>query len=308
MHQPSSLYRISDAGPDGVGMFAGSNIPMGHLLISERPLLVFPELLPYRHGAFPYAELEEALGHMSSDNRDAFFNLSNCRPSDPCQAKGIIDTNALPLGTLPGGKHQYAAVCKEISRINHSCSPNAVCRFNHTTFTFEVRALSPIPSGSQIFITYIDPALPLAKRQAALSSYGFTCSCDACSLTGPALDQSETRRALIARADSDVEARDAALERWARTPGIPDDYVNRVDKMYMAMFEKEKLYYEPVWEAFATRLCKACCALEDDAGARKWASLAAALNDAYTGGDRGWRAVADAPERTCWWGIRRRSI
>lgn len=112
---------------------------------------------------------------------------------------------------------------------------------------------------------------------------------------------------MIARADSDVRSRDAALERWVRTPSIPDDFVNRVDKMYMDMFEKEELYYEPVWEAFAVRLCKACCALQDGDGARKWARLAAELNTAYTGSSRGWEAVAVAPERTSWWGARRRT-
>ncbi len=190
---------------------------------------------------------------------------------------------------------------------SHSCSPNAVYRFDLATFAFEVRALSPIPPGAQVFISYIDPALPRAKRQEALSSYGFVCTCTTCALTGPALSQSETRRAMIARADSDVHSRDAALERWARTPSIPDDFINRVDKMYMDMFEKEELYYEPVWEAFVVRLYKACCALEDGDGARKWARLAADLNTAYTGGDGGWDAVAAAPERAGWWGSRRRS-
>ena len=87
---------------------------------------------------------------------------------------------------------------------------------------------------------------------------------------------------------------------------MPDEYINRVDKMYMDLFEKEQLYYEPVWEGFAARLCKACCALEDAEGARRWASLASALNRAYTGADRGWDAVKEEPERIEWWGLRRR--
>lgn len=88
---------------------------------------------------------------------------------------------------------------------------------------------------------------------------------------------------------------------------MPDDYINRVDKMYMDLFEKEQLYYEPVWEGFATRLCKACCALEDAEGARRWARLAATLNRAYTGNDRGWADVEAAPHLTEWWGLRRRN-
>ena len=89
---------------------------------------------------------------------------------------------------------------------------------------------------------------------------------------------------------------------------MPDDYITKVDKMYVGLFEKERLYYEPVWEGYATRLCKAACALEEGAEAKKWASLAAALNRAYTGTDLGWGAVAAAPERTRWWGARIRAL
>ena len=119
--------------------------------------------------------------------------------------------------------------------------------------------------------------------------------------------RSATRRALIARADADRPVRDAALERWARDPGLPDKHINRMDKMYVDLFEAEHLYYEPVWEAFVARLVKASCALEDRESARKWAGLAAELNRAYTGEDRGWDAVVAAPEGTAWWGLRRRT-
>ena len=81
-----------------------------------------------------------------------------------------------------------------------------------------------------------------------------------------------------------------------------------MDKMYVDLFEKERLYYEPVWEAYVARLCKAACAGGDGEGARRWAGLAAALNRAYTGEDRGWEAVAAAPERTDWWGVRARQV
>ncbi|KAI0773040.1 hypothetical protein BD413DRAFT_473253 [Trametes elegans] len=301
-------YRVSDTTSCGLGVFATSDILQGELILRERPLIVYPQLLPY-HSAGPpherYPELEGALRQMSRSNQEAFHSLANCHPSEPYSAKAIIDTNALYLGPLPSSTYPYGAVCNNISRINHSCSPNAVYHFDDASFTFEVRALFPIPAGAQIFISYIDPALPRTERQELLLSYGFTCACSACSLTGPAHAQSETRRALIARADSDIGARDAALERWARSPRVPDDHVSRVDKMYMALFEAERLYYEPVWEGYAARLCKACCAVADRGGAVRWASLAAALSRAYTGSERGWDAVAAEPERTAWWGVRR---
>ena len=85
---------------------------------------------------------------------------------------------------------------------------------------------------------------------------------------------------------------------------MPDDYINRVDKMYMDLFEAEQLYYEPVWEGFVARLCKACSAVEDAEGVRRWAGIAKALNRAYTGEGRGWAAVEAAPPCTESWGLR----
>ncbi|KAI0824330.1 hypothetical protein BC628DRAFT_1322891 [Trametes gibbosa] len=304
---PATSYRISHAGNSGYGVFAASPMERGELIITERPLLIFPQLLPYRNKASPhrlYAELEDAIMRMSPQTRDCFFDLANSSLSEPSVCKGVIDTNSLHLGTIPGGSHLYGVVCKDISRINHSCSPNAAYYFDPLTLTCNIRALFPIPEDSQIFISYIDPALPRTQRQEKLSSYGFVCSCVACGLTGIASTQSETRRALIARADTDVELRNKTLEQWARTPSLPTDYINRVDKMYVDLFEKEELYYEPVWEAFVCRLFKASCALEDSHGARRWANLAADLNRAYTGSDRGWHVVAIFPERTSWWGLR----
>ncbi|KAI0656124.1 hypothetical protein C8Q70DRAFT_922249 [Cubamyces menziesii] len=308
-HPPSQAYCISAVDDCGFGMFSTAAIARGDLILCERPLLVYPQLLPYRSSRQPleqYPELQDLVSSMRPCDRDAFCGLANCHdPASVSLQKGIIDTNALDLGTLGSSNRPYGAVCRDISRINHSCTPNAVYRFDPTSFTFGVRALHAIPPNAQIFISYIDPALPRSARQDALSPYGFTCACPACSLTGPALAQSEARRALIARADADVAARDAALERWLVTPGIPDEYVNRVDRMYMDLFEKEGLYYESVWEGFAVRLCKACCALGDREGAQRWAGLAAGLNRAYTGSDRGWAAVVEAPERTRYWGLKK---
>ncbi|KAI0708771.1 hypothetical protein C8T65DRAFT_740151 [Cerioporus squamosus] len=308
-HTPAStLYRIADAASSGLGVFMTTDIERGELIMCERPLCIYPQFLPFHRGLPPehaYPELEDAISRLPPNRRDAFFHLANSHSEEPSLVKGIVDTNALHIGLLPGSRQQYAGICKDISRINHSCSPNAAYRFDLATFSIEVRALFPIRAGSQVFISYIDPALPRASRQQALLDYGFTCACAYCSLAGPALEQSETRRSLIARADAGHAARDAALERWVRDPDMPEDYVNRADKMYMDLLEAEHLYYEPIWEGFVTRLCKACCAVEDAEGARRWAGLARALNCAYGGDERGWAAVEAAPERTEWWGRRR---
>ncbi|TBU25750.1 SET domain-containing protein [Dichomitus squalens] len=305
-------HHISDAGESGLGLFATTNIARGELVLRERPLIVYPQMLPFystRPAGQQYPELERAMELMSPDKQEAFFGLMNAQQEEPSLVKGIIDTNALYVGSLPGAPHQYAGVCEHISRINHSCSPNAAYRFDLAAFAFEVRALFPIRPGEQVSIAYTDPALPRAARQhALLSSYGFTCACPVCSLPSAALSLSEMRRRLIARADADAAARDAALARWACTPSLPDAHGAAGDATYVGLFEAERLYYEPVWEGFVGRLCRAACARGDAEGAQGWAALAADVCRAYTGEGRGWDAVAAGPERTGWWGVRARAV
>lgn len=112
--------RISEAGTSGLGVYATSSIERGQVLVRERPLLIYPQLLPYRVGpGRHYAELEDALRFLSPQSRDSFFSLANCHPLDPSIAKSIVDTNSLHIGKFPGGVYQYGAVCADISRINH---------------------------------------------------------------------------------------------------------------------------------------------------------------------------------------------
>ena len=121
----SSPYQISDAGESGLGVFATVGFQRGERIICERPLIVYPQLLPFHSGrpnGQQFPELDGAIARMIIENRDAFFRLLNVHAEEPSLAKGIIDTNALFVGPLPGGSYHYAAVCKDISRINHRCA------------------------------------------------------------------------------------------------------------------------------------------------------------------------------------------
>ena len=58
--------------------------------------------------------------------------------------------------------------------------------------------------------------------------------------------QSATWRALIAHEDANCSICNAVLEQWVRNPGLPDEHINQMDKMYVGLFEVEHLYYELV--------------------------------------------------------------
>ncbi len=90
--------------------------------MQEKPLIIYPQLLPF-HRELPadnaYLELAGAIESLTLSSREAFFLLMNSHPQEPSRIKAIIDTNALHIGLLPHSKRQYAAVCKDISRVNH---------------------------------------------------------------------------------------------------------------------------------------------------------------------------------------------
>ncbi|KAH9940134.1 uncharacterized protein BXZ73DRAFT_43312 [Epithele typhae] len=291
----------------GLGVFASTDVARGELLFREHPLLVYPQMVPFHSFRPPgeqYPELDDAISKLSATDRQAFFNLANSCPYESSPTKGIIDTNAVHIGLLSGSQAEYAAVCKQLSRVNHSCSPNGHYHFCPSSLSLELRALQPISAHTEVTISYVDPTLPRAARLAALASYAFTCTCPSCSLPESVSPESDARRAFLARTVTD----DAALSRWARDPSLPDAMGALADRAYVRACEAEGgLFIEDAWTAPIARLVKACCALEDAPGAREWARRGRELSLAFTGEDGGWAEVERWPERTGWWGLRRRA-
>ncbi|KAL1686709.1 hypothetical protein GGG16DRAFT_117637 [Schizophyllum commune] len=208
-------HRIAPAGNGkGLGVFATRDIKPGELIIAERPLLVVPIAVPSVENIPAYfsmeqvvqarlAEWEKALdilvGRMLPDRREAFMKLANSHTTDGSgPILGRIRTNGIAASGLHyrgqrGPEGQFSATCELISRVNHSCSPNARYTFNKPTFTSRLRAVRVIKAGEEITITYSRLDVPSAERQKDLAPYGFVCTCDAC--RGGA--ESDARRAKI---------------------------------------------------------------------------------------------------------------
>jgi len=65
------------------------------------------------------------------------------------------------------------------SILDHSCQPNCVVSFSGPLLT--VRALAPLNSLDEAFISYVDPGLPGPVRRAKMeNNYFFTCGCVKC--------------------------------------------------------------------------------------------------------------------------------
>lgn len=88
-----------------------------------------------------------------------------------------------------------------LSKLNHSCSPNASFHFRASTGKAYVHAVDNIKAGSEIFIEYCPPLLEYAERQKTVASWGFKCSCSKCSMPFEDRSLSDKRRLRIFELD-----------------------------------------------------------------------------------------------------------
>ena len=73
------------------------------------------------------------------------------------------------------------ALVRTVSLVNHSCDPNVEVVFSENSNAVFLCALRGIPVNEELFISYVDEALPLDERQRLVKrNYDFTCTCDKC--------------------------------------------------------------------------------------------------------------------------------
>ncbi|KAG6832578.1 hypothetical protein H0H87_001234 [Tephrocybe sp. NHM501043] len=304
---------IKNALGQGRGIFAGKDFHPGDHIYSERPIIVIPEVIvegPVKRGLDFYLEL--LVSRLSPTARSEFLGLHNCKSGDPQDLVGIFNTNSLDIGRLPGEYDgMYAGICIYLSHFNHSCSPNALHRWDQDTFAFYVTASRPIAAGEQIFIGYCGNS-PRAERQRQMSEkYAFACTCTSCILPKDLSARSDIRRKIIDSANQALAKQHQHHERdlkiWAANPSLPDDHILKPARFIMQLLEEEPFidFEETLWLSMAEVACKALCALSDRPGTVELAQKASAYAKIVKyKDDAGWGKVVAAPEKTVWWGVR----
>ncbi|KAF7290312.1 SET-domain-containing protein [Mycena chlorophos] len=194
----------------GLGMFAARDLVLGEAIAVERPITVLAAGLPPEVPAD--ADLQKwpwkALKEMQGRARGAFMEyLTEAQRTAFSALYGRDDSqrftrNYVEIGRLPGrygGEH--FAVFRDISRVNHSCSPNVELVWTRDTFCASLHARKPIPRGTELFRSYGPNTFQYwtrNERQSTLkSSYSFECTCSSCSLTGDASAESDARRTIL---------------------------------------------------------------------------------------------------------------
>mmetsp|Transcript_41194 Transcript_41194/g.108843 ORF Transcript_41194/g.108843 Transcript_41194/m.108843 type:complete len:134 (-) Transcript_41194:245-646(-) len=111
--------------------------------------------------------------------------LSNAHPTDDAEQRAALErvagSSPSHSGPVPS-EIVSSAVFKLISRINHSCAPNASLTWLRGAML--VRAVKPIEAGDEVLLNYIGVEAtghPAPMRRAYLrSQFGFLCRCELC--------------------------------------------------------------------------------------------------------------------------------
>ncbi|KAH9023962.1 hypothetical protein EDB85DRAFT_2150804 [Lactarius pseudohatsudake] len=298
----ASCLRITDVRGKGKGCVAASAVPRGELVGRERALLMMPRtfVLP------PHAASTVATA-MTPKQRAAFSALYNCKSAD-LDALGIIRTNSFLVPGMPGHNVLYSAVFETFSRINHSCCPNAMFRWDKETFSGEIRAMRPISEGEEVTISYfqeiLEPgAVTHGRQKFLLEGYNFKCTCSICARSSKARARSDEDRPIITMSVTDIGAyhREMVYD-WITRGG--NDHARLLNYLHTieAALDREMIFYPTHWIYLARAVVMVRCALREAKAARKWAQRAAQHSRALTGSDGGWDAIAREPEKCGWWG------
>ena len=172
----------------------------------------------------------------------------------------------------------------------------------------ETQRHGPIKKGEQIFISYIDNLPPCSARQELLRSlYIFTCRCPRCSLPPSEISTSDNcRQILLMTLQTNRVNDDSALIAWINDASLPNNHIIAQSMQIIDVMYSEGLVDRDVCNAHYPRLVKAYCALKDARNAKIWAHRMALTLLTIYGDDHGWKKVADVPESTNWWGLRKK--
>ncbi|KAI5894514.1 SET domain-containing protein [Schizophyllum commune H4-8] len=201
-------YRIGPAGEKGLGMFATRRLRTGALIVNERPFIVQPicraacdacdhmscRTIPAEQVGYTMEEREEnlnlSLNRMPEERWERFLELKTSHSEHRAGSGPLLSrarTNAwhalgeYKFAGIDAQDGQYLAIFDELSRMNHSCRPNALYHWDSSTFSGSLRAVRDIEPGEEITVSYCGEVdRPYSDRRALLAPYGFGCDCRAC--------------------------------------------------------------------------------------------------------------------------------
>ncbi|KAF9459769.1 hypothetical protein BDZ94DRAFT_1224327 [Collybia nuda] len=292
----------------GVGMYATTDLSMGDHILTERPLTISPIGIKIPGGIEERGErlspeqlrqamlfeweklLEMCFKRLEPENQTAFMALANSHTKDgsgPITA--IVRTNGFEVDKLQDSvpEGSYVAVCKIMSRINHSCSPSADRLFDVPSFSFQLRATRDIKAGEEIFVSYCDVLEEAAHRQAYLAPYEIVCICASCT---PDTTESDERRLGLRESIGLIES---DFDDWIADPLLADDKTINTSLKWLEVIKQEALEASDAYRHHVYAIVRAYVALGDVENAIKYGRLLGLWYRGQSGKDDTLRLMLD---------------
>jgi SET domain len=198
-------FQLHEIPLKGIGAIASRDIAIGELLIEEPALFSLQNHNSWFAPSESYsaARAESAVDKLSAEDQQRFYALHGYDSSGNYSEGGdgrssrsaihIYRTNAYPMGSGRSGMFPL------ISRLNSACIPNVHYNYDEDRCVSTVHAIHPISAGEEIVNCYLGLFLTRAERIAYYRrNFGFSCSCQCCSLTGTEQLDSDARRQSLA--------------------------------------------------------------------------------------------------------------
>lgn len=236
----SSLWRLDTISGKGEALIATQDIAPGSLILSDPPLITTDCITSEETTE---KDLARALRTLSKDAQRAFLSLHNNYPGEKNPLSNIIRSNGYPLGPESG----VGGVFANVSRINHSCRPNAKHSWNAILKEQTVYALRFIPPGEEITLSYLAGGTSGERQEILKTHFRFECKCELCSLPPEELRASDGRIIRTQHLSETIEDEDSQIKfpikltknglkllKLYDEEGIKDD---RLGNLYWEMFK-----------------------------------------------------------------------
>ncbi|KAG8999617.1 hypothetical protein FRB94_002930 [Tulasnella sp. JGI-2019a] len=281
--QPTDLT-IQETTNKGKGVFTSTPIPRGTRIISEDPIITFPNIRT------TYQVIDE-VAKSTQENRDRFLSFG----SSPSYVSahpfmGIVQTNCVPMP-----ERDRTGLFEIICRMNHDCRPNAQYYWDDRLGKEVLYALRDIRAQEEITVSYSKDLNRVQRRAAILSAWAFSCQCPSCSLSPEELVNSDKR---IRQLTTIIDAVPMLLQTH------PTVALTKI-RQAIIIIEKEQL-----WNMLSPQYSDAfqvCVAWSDLPNAKIWAERALEARTRTHGPDceaaAKMRAWMEDPKSHSLWGV-----
>ncbi|KAM7187271.1 hypothetical protein V8F20_011026 [Naviculisporaceae sp. PSN 640] len=238
-------YEIVDIEGRGKGVVATRDIRRGEIIMVDVPaVLVGTEFLQDVKAHHRRRLIKRAINQLPAATRREVWSLS--RNTGKYEIDAIMGANANSVAVSDDGIH--LGIFPKVSRINHSCRPNAYYRFSEKRLTMEIVSYTAIDKGEEITLSYVPLETKREERRKYLKdNWDIDCECSLCKATDFDQNESEvSRRRINELRDSVLNARNNGyfqdainiaedwhvVSEWERVPPLAPEYHDILAELY----------------------------------------------------------------------------